>query len=153
MEKALASLFVLNVLREYSDELHPLRQQDIIDKIEAQYDVQLERKAIARHLTNLETVGYYIERTKSGVYLVNDDGFKDSKLRLLIDSVLFSRHISGDAAEDLIKKLKKLGSVSLKNKLVSVYSAKMLTRGNSDCLYENIDTIDKAIGQDRRITF
>lgn len=153
MEKALAPLFVLNVLREYSDELHPLRQQDIIDKIEAQYDVQLERKAIARHLTNLETVGYYIERTKNGVYLVNDDGFKDSELRLLIDSVLFSRHISGTAAEDLIKKLKKLGSVSLKNKLVSVYSAKKLTRVNNDCLYENIDIIGKAIGQDRRITF
>lgn len=153
MEKALAPLFVLNVLREYSDELHPLRQQDIIDKIEAQYDVQLERKAIARHLTNLETVGYYIERTKNGVYLVNDNGFKDSELRLLIDSVLFSRHISGDAAEDLIKKLKKLGSVSLKNKLVSVYSAKMLTRVINDCLYENIDIIGKAIGQDRRIAF
>lgn len=153
MEKALAPLFVLNVLREYSDELHPLRQQDIIDKIEALYDVQLERKAIARHLTNLETVGYYIERTKNGVYLVNDDGFKDSELRLLIDSVLFSRHISGTAAEDLIKKLKKLGSVSLKNKLVSVYSAKKLTRVNNDCLYENIDIIGKAIGQDRRITF
>lgn len=153
MEKALAPLFVLNVLREYSDELHPLRQQDIIDKIEAQYDVQLERKAIARHLTNLETVGYYIERTKNGVYLVNDDGFKDSELRLLIDSVLFSKHISGDAADNLIKKLKKLGSVSLKNKLVSVYSAKMLTRVNNDCLYENIDIIGKAIGQDRRIAF
>ena len=153
MEKALAPLFVLNVLREYSDELHPLRQQDIIDKIEERYDVQLERKAIARHLTNLETVGYYIERTKNGVYLVNDDGFKDSELRLLIDSVLFSRHISGDAAEDLIKKLKKLGSVSLKNKLVSVYSAKMLTRVINDCLYENIDIIGKAIGQDRRIAF
>lgn len=153
MEKALAPLFVLNVLREYSDELHPLRQQDIIDKIEAQYDVKLERKAIARHLTNLEAVGYYIERTKNGVYLANDDGFKDSELRLLIDSILFSKHISGNAADELIKKLKRLGSVSLKNKLVSVYSAKMLTRVNNDCLYDNIDIIGKAIGQDRRITF
>lgn len=153
MEKALAPVFILNVLREYSDELHPLRQQDIIDKIEAQYDVKLERKAIARHLTNLETVGYYIERTKNGVYLANDDGFKDSELRLLIDSILFSKHISGNAADELIKKLKRLGSVSLKNKLVSVYSPKMLTRVNNDCLYDNIDIIGKAIGQDRRIAF
>ena len=153
MEKSLAPLFILEILKEYSDENHPLKQQDIIDKMETEYDITLERKAVARNLTNLEIVGYGIERTRNGVYLVDNDGFSDSELRLLIDSVLFSKHISGDAAESLIKKLKKLGSTSLKGKNTSIYSAKLITREDNDCLYENIDMLGKAIEAGNRVAF
>ena len=96
---------ILDILRRYSDADHRLSQKDIIEILQTEYDMVADRKAIKRNLMNLIDFGYRLEysesirQNKSGEeeviytdwYLSRD--FSDAELRLLIDSLLFSKHI------------------------------------------------------------
>ena len=86
--KKLYILYILNVLKKYSDYEHRLTQKDIISHIRSDYGVECERKAIARNIGDLIDFGYDIEQD-GGYYLAQRE-FEDSELRLLIDSVLIA---------------------------------------------------------------
>ena len=98
--KKLYIMYILEILKKYSDDRHRLKQQDIIDIMKKDYDVACERKAVARNISDLQELGYDIE-TGGGYYLAERD-FEDSELRLLIDSVLASRYIPAKQAKDLV---------------------------------------------------
>ncbi len=152
MEKSLAPLFILKILKEFSDAENPLTQRRIIIELN-KCGITIERKAISRHLTNLEAAGYAIERTKKGVYLENDE-LEDSELRLLIDSVLFSKHISQKYASEIIKKLILLGNANFrKNTAPVVYRISEISREKNADLFFNVDEINKAIEKDRKVSF
>ena len=85
--KKLALIRVLQILKKYSDYNHPMLQEDIAEKLELDYGITLERKAISRNIQLLREAGYEIESTRAGSYLDERD-FEDSELRMLIDGVL-----------------------------------------------------------------
>ena len=60
--KKLYILYILNVLKKYSDYEHRLTQKDIISHIRTDYGVECERKAIARNIGDLIDFGYDIEQ-------------------------------------------------------------------------------------------
>ena len=83
--------------------------------------MKIDRKSVKRNLMNLIEFGYDIEYSAS-IRLVKDKNgekletkilsdfylnrsFTDGELRLLIDSVLFSNHISYSQCRDLVEKL------------------------------------------------
>lgn len=152
-QKSLAVLQILKILRKYSNQEHPLTQVQIIDYLERDYDIAIERKAVARHLQNLSASGYRIEQTAKGVYLEDALEFDDSELRLLIDSVLFSKYISGKYARELIEKLQNLGSVSFRRVSRSIYRAGQIQREQAVELFYSIELIGEAIDQKRKILF
>ena len=129
-QKSLAPLQILKILRKYSDKEHVLTQNQIARYLERDYDIVIERKTVARNLDNLTAAGYQIEQTPKGVYLEDEREFDDSELRLLIDSVLFSEHISANYARALIDKLQKLGSVDLRRSLGEIRRTNQIQRGN-----------------------
>ena len=90
--KKLYIIYILRILEKYSDYRHRLTQKDIIDLMERDYGVSCERKTVSRNIGDLADAGYEIERRDGGYYL-DSRTFEDSELRLLIDSVLSSRHI------------------------------------------------------------
>jgi len=45
-----ALIRIYEILRDYSDRDHPLTQQDIIDKLESEYNLSMERRAVRRNL-------------------------------------------------------------------------------------------------------
>lgn len=89
---------ILDILKRYTDENHRLSQKEIMDILEREYEMKVERKAIKRNLLNLIEYGYQIEYSESirinkrgeeesvytDWYLVRE--FSDAELRLLIDS-------------------------------------------------------------------
>ena len=96
-----------------------------MDLLWRDYAMKVDRKAIKRNIMNLLDFGYNIEykavqratkNTKTGevednsiftdFYLLRD--FDDSELRLLIDSLLFSKHIPYSQCKELIHKLEAL---------------------------------------------
>lgn len=99
--KKLALLRILQILKDKSDVDHPLKQEDIANRIADDYGIEIERKAIGRNISLLREAGYDIENTRKGCYLAERD-FEDSELRLLIDGVLSSRHINAKHSKDLI---------------------------------------------------
>ena len=45
-DKKMAMYYILNILKEYSDKDHLLKQKDIIDKLHNIYMIDIERKTI-----------------------------------------------------------------------------------------------------------
>mgnify|MGYP000332074518 FL=1 len=115
--KKMIIINILDILKRYTDENHRLSQREIMDILEREYDMKVDRKAVKRNLMNLIDFGYQVEYSESirqgkngeeeiiftDWYLEKD--FTDSELRLLIDSLLFSKHIPYSQCKALIEKL------------------------------------------------
>ena len=115
--KKMLIVHILDILRRYSDADHRLSQKDILEILRREYETEADRKAIKRNLTNLMEAGYPIEYTERIRKNANGDEeiictdwylereFSDSELRLLIDSLLFSKHIPYSQCKELIEKI------------------------------------------------
>lgn len=157
-------LNILNVLKKYSDEEHRLSQADIIAYLEKDYQMKAERKAIKTNLLNLVDLGYSIEceertrRKQNGEEEVLCEGwryvsdFSDAELRLLIDSILSSKHIPAKQCQQLIKKLGGLSNVYFKTGAQHICNFSEIMPENKQLFY-NIEVLDEAISKKLKVSF
>lgn len=143
---------IYQILEEYSDENHPLKQSDIISLLARDYDTECERKAIGRNISYLKEMGYDIETDSRGTYLASRP-LENSELRLLIDSVLSSRHVNSTHSAQLIDKLIKLGGHYFKSHVKHVFSVKDWDKSQNKDFFLNIEIADEAIEQGKKISF
>lgn len=143
---------IYQILEKYSDEDHPLKQQDIIAILDRDYDIECERKAIGRNISYLKEMGYDIESDAHGVYLASRR-FENTELRLLIDSVLCSRHINPIHSKQLIDKLIEFGGHNFKSNVKHVYSVNDWEKSKNQELFLNIEIANEAIEQGKKIVF
>lgn len=158
-------LCILDVLKKYSDEDHRLSQKDICDILKNEYGVCAERKSIKRNVMELMDFGYDIEYTScsrgtvsgdesecwSGFYLVRD--FDDSELRLLIDSIIFSRHIPAKQRLELTDKLAGLSNKYFSPRVKHIKKALEGEENRNNQLFYTVDVIDEAINEGRQVEF
>lgn len=150
--KKLALIRILQIFQQYSDFDHPLKQEDISDILERDYGIVIERKAIGRNISLLKEAGIAIESKRSGSYLEERD-FEDSELRLLIDSVLSSKHITAKHSKDLIEKLSRLSNKYFKSHIKNVHSVNDWSKTENLALFFNIEIIDEAISNSKQIKY
>ena len=105
--KKMLNLMILKILERYSDERRPLTQKRILELLDIEYGMKCDRRSVKSNLISLKEMGYDIN-IRRGVYIRRD--FEEAELRILIDSVLFSKTLSQAQAKRLIDKLKNLGS-------------------------------------------
>jgi predicted DNA-binding transcriptional regulator YafY len=162
--KKLLALQILEILRKYSDERHRLTQPDIIRLLKREYDAEAERRAVARNLQFLEDAGYNlrcdetervgrtgeVETMRSNWYINRD--FADAELRLLIDSLLFSKYIPYNQCKRLIGKIANLSSVHFSSKMKHVQSLPDNAPENKQLFY-TVDILDEAIDRHRQVSF
>ena len=106
--KKMLNMLILEILRLYSDENHSLTQQEIIKLLNQNYGMECDRRSVKSNVMSLKEMGYDIA-TDKGYRLLSRE-FDDSELRILIDSVLFSKSISTRQAKGLIAKIRGLAS-------------------------------------------
>ncbi len=147
-------LYIIKILSEFTDDQHPLSATEICQKL-ASYGVTAERKAIYDDIECLLTFGYDIVQTripKNGYFLASRD-FELPEVFLLGDAVRTAKFISEKKTRELTKKL---------DNLVSRYQAKSNLRGiyidassktHNEELFYNIDSINTAIEQGKKIRF
>lgn len=150
--KKLALIRILQIFQQHSDFDHPLKQEDIANILERDYGIVIERKAIGRNISLLKEAGIPIESKRSGSYLEERD-FEDSELKLLIDSVLSSKHISARHSKDLIEKLSKLSNKYFKSHIKNVHSVNDWSKTENLALFFNIEIIDEAIESSKQIKY
>ncbi len=150
--KKLALIRILQIFEQYSDFNHPLKQEDIAEILERDYGIAIERKAIGRNISLLKEAGIAIESKRSGSYLEERD-FEDSELKLLIDSVLSSKHITVKHSKDLIEKLSKLSNKYFKSHIKNVHSVNDWSKTENLALFYNIEIVDEAIESSKQIKY
>lgn len=150
--KKLAIVRILQILQTESDEAHHLKQEDIIRHLNDDYGIAIERKAIGRSISMLKEAGYDIESARSGSWLAGRE-FTEGELRLLIDGVLSSRHISAKYSRDLIDKLCSLTSRYFRSHVKYIHSVNEWEKSDNGALFYNIELIDEAIERKKQIKF
>ena len=162
--KNLLILYILDILRKHSDPAHRLSQQEIIRILKNEYGMDADRKAIKRNLINLVENGYRVEYAESfrtgktgedesmlsGWYLEHD--FSEAELRLLIDSVLFARHIPAAQSREMIEKLENLSSNYFKGNARHI-AGMWENRPQNKELFLTIEVLDEAISSKRQVVF
>lgn len=153
---------ILDILKKYTDENHRLSQKEIMDILEQEYDMKAERKAIKRNLMNLIDSGYDIEYSES--IRMNKNGeeetfytdwylernFSDAELRLLIDGLLFSKHIPYSQCKELIGKLEGLSNRYFKSRVEHILTLPDNVPENTQLFY-TIEVLDKAITKGQQV--
>lgn len=167
--KKLLIINILDILRKYTDEDHRLSQKDIVDILKTEYNMTVNRKAIKRNLMNLIDFGYDIEYSEairmmpnpktgeleenhilSDFYLVRD--FTEGEIRLLIDSLLFSKHVPYSQCKELVEKLEKLSNKYFQSHVKHIRTMTENMPKNKQ-LFLNIETLDKAISSGKQVSF
>ncbi len=150
--KKSALLRILQILQRYSDEKHPLKQEDMIKILNVEYGIPLERKAIGRNIQLLKDAGIEIESTRAGSWLAERE-FTDAELRMLIDGVLSSKYVPEGYSKDLINKLCGLTSKYFKSHIKYIYAVGDWDKTDNQQVFLNIELIDEAIEKGKQIRF
>ncbi|MCR4867507.1 MAG: WYL domain-containing protein [Lachnospiraceae bacterium] len=149
--KKMLNMLILEILRKYSDENHSLTQQEIIKLLKQNYGMECDRRSVKNNVDYLKELDYDIS-TEKGYRLMSRE-FDDTELRILIDSVLFSKSISTKQAKGLIEKIRGLASNYFNANVSHVCNLPDLNRTmNKQALY-TLDTINEAIGEKKKIKF
>lgn len=162
--KKMVIINILEILKRYSDENHKLSQKDIIELLERDYMMTINRRTVKRNLLNLLDSGYNLEYTES--VRINQHGeeeitytdwylernFTDAELHLIIDSLLFSRHINDKNCGKLIQKISGLSNIYFKSRAECIHP--LSPRGiNVQELFYNIEVLNEAISKGKQVLF
>lgn len=168
------SFAILDILRQYTDSNpeHRLNQNDIIEILERDYDIRADRKSVKRNLTSLWEMGFLVEWEETRRMYPNKEGemeesfiqhdfyldrdperdFDDSELRLLIDSLLFSKHVPYSQCKKLVGKLKGLSNNWFKSRIRFISKLPENASENRE-LFLTIDVLDEAIAEGKQVAF
>lgn len=149
--KKMLNMLILDILKEYSDENHKLTQQEIIRLLKLNYDMDCDRRSVKNNVLCLKELGYEI-LMDNGYYLMSRE-FDDVELRMLIDSVLFSKSLTHKQTKSLIDKLSSLGNRYFSAKVSHVYNLPELHHFENKQLLYALDTINDAITEKKKISF
>ena len=150
--KKMLNMLILDVLEQYSDEDHHLTQQEIIRHLRAQYGMECDRRSVKNNIDALKEMGYDIVTNNKGAFL-GGRKFDNAELRLLIDSVLFSKGISQKRAKDLIGKLKELGGLHFSAKVNHVCNLPELQHTDNKQTMYALDALNDAIDKKKKVSF
>lgn len=143
--KPIAPIKIAEILKKETDSTHKLSQAEILGKLDRNYNIIVERKTIKRNLDHLIEAGLPVVYDRTGCYWdENGRAFTDGELRLLIDSILFSKHISAKYANDLIEKLRELAPISFRER-TKVRADSIDSRTDNPQLFYNIEQLGEAI--------
>ncbi len=150
--KKLALIRILQILEVNSDEEHPLTQDEIASYLDRDYGIEIERKAIGRNISLLKEAGFNIVSSRKGAYLAGRR-FENSELRLLIDGVLSSRHITAKHSKDLINRICGLTNKYFKSNVNYISSVDEWSKTGNAALFYNIELIDEAIETKKQLHY
>lgn len=144
-------LYILDILKDYSDINHPLLQKDIVRLLQSEYQMSCDRRSVKNNILSLIDFGYDINM-ENGYYLETRE-FEDAELRMLIDSVLFSKTFSTRQAKNLINKLKGMSNKYFNAKVAHINNLPELQHAENKQVLYSLDTLNDAISQKRKVSF
>lgn len=152
-------IYILNVLKKYTDSEHTLASTEIGEKVKEIYNVEIDPRTIRRNINLLKyKLNYDIstrEENGKGYYLTRnpETDFEIGEIRAIIDTFSYSNYIVPSVAENIIKKCKNLQNVyenqSLRNYKVFAKNSKT---ENMEVI-KNIEDISEAIQNLNKIEF
>ena len=152
-------LYILNVLKKYSDEEHILKTTEIQRKVKEIYDVDIDTRTIRRNINLLKFKLDYDISTRDengkGYYISKnpETDFEAGEIRAIIDTFSYAKYIVPSISKNVINKCKNLQNI-YENKKLNNY--KIFVSGSKTDNMEvikNIEDISDAILNLNKIEF
>lgn len=169
--KKMMNMYIYDILRRNTDAKHPMTQREIQKRLKNEYDMVVDRKAIKANLEDLINDGSYNIEYSTRVRLTHNRltgeiekndvlssfyynaVFTDSELRLLMDSVLFSKSIPTANKKELLVKLKDLSNKYFKFSTANIQFYESADREINKELFYTIEILDEAITKGLQVKF
>ena len=154
-DQSLKTLYILEILMERTDEEHPLSVASLLQVLEKEYQIQINRATVYSELRKITDAGVDIVRqdVKPSGYYVGSRQFELAELKLLVDAVQSSKFITIKKSEQLIRKLETLCSRNQAKQLSSQVTIYNRSKTPNETIYYNVDRIHSAIFQNHQITY
>lgn len=150
-KKKKLNMLILDILKKYTDEEHKLSQVGVLRLLKSEFDIDCDRRSVRSNIESLIEIGYDID-TENGYFLRSRE-FEDAELKMLIDSVLFSRFLTEKESKRLIEKLKGQSNKYFETKIESTKQLSKLQHAENGHILYSIDSIAEAIGKKKKISF
>ena len=152
-------LYILNVLKKYSDSDHMLSATEIQRKIKEIYNVEIDPRTIRRNINLLKYKLEYDISTRDengkGYYLNRDPetDFEPGEVRAIIDNFSYANYIVPSIAKNIIKKCKSIQTIYENEKIkdYQIYAKDSKTE-NAEVI-KNIEDISESIYKHKKIKF
>ena len=152
-------LYILNVLKKYSDEEHMLSANAIVRKVKEIYDVDIDSRTVRRNINLLKHKLKYDISTRDengkGYYLSRDPetDFEPGEIRAIIDNFSYANYIVPNIAKSIITKCKNMQNVYENEKIKEyrIYANDSKTENVE--VIKNIEDISNSIYQHKKIQF
>ena len=152
-------LYILNILKKYSDEDHMLSVAEIQRKIKEIYHVEIDPRTIRRNINLLKYKLVYDISTRDdngkGYYLNRDPetDFEPGEIRAIIDNFSYANYIVPSIAKNIIKKCKNIQTIYENDKIKDyrIYANDSKTENVE--VIKNIEDISNSIYLNKKIKF
>jgi len=148
-------LKLLELLRQETDEQHPLTTMDICNRLGAM-GISCERRTLSKDVALLNEQGYEVMWRwvgKEKGYYIEDRSFSIPELKILIDAIQASSFITEKKTADLIGKIANLGG-SHRAELLQGNMVCFNTRKHSnESIYYNVNSLEDAIQRQKKVLF
>ena len=147
---------ILELLKTRTDKDHRLTQQDIIRLLSKFWGLDCDRRTVASSIALLSDGGdvglnYPIVSDK-GYYLASGE-FNDAELKMLIDSVLFSKVLTKPQSKELIRKIKNLGNDYFRQSVPEVEVLSGMGWSENARFWDLIAKLNQAIQTKKKVEF
>ena len=152
-------LYILNVLKKYSDEEHKLSAVEIQRKVKEIYNVDIDSRTIRRNINLLKFKleydistrdengqGYYINRNP-------ETDFEPGEVRAIIDTFSYANYIVPSISKTIIQKCKNMQNIYENRKLRDYKIYANDTKTDNMEVIKNIEDISEAIQNLNKIEF
>ena len=152
-------LYILNVLKKYTDEEHLISIAEIQRKVKEIYNVDIDSRTIRRNINLLkEKLNYDIStRQENGKgYYINrnpDTDFEPGEIRAIIDNFSYANYIVPAISKNIIKKCKNMQNIYENQKLRNYKIYANDTKTDNMEVIKNIEDISDAIQNLNKIKF
>lgn len=152
-------LYILNILKEYSDFDHMLSIDEIKEYISDIYEVEIDPRTIRRNINLLkEKFDYDIvtwQESRKGYYLIKnpDIDFEPGEIRAIIDTFSYSTFIPKQMSREIIYKCKNMQNVYENEKLKDYKIYTTNSKMENKEIVKNIEDISSAIYNKKKIRF
>ena len=147
-------LYIIKILREKTDEEHPISTGELISELE-KCGISAERKSVYDDIEALMLFGLDIVKiqAKSNLYYLGERELQLPELKLLVDAVQSAKFITYKKSLELISKLEKIAGEHSAKQLRRQISVSKRVKTSNEKIYYAVDAIHLAIWNGKKILF
>lgn len=148
-------LKLMEILRQETDEQHPLRATEICNRL-ISIGITCDRRTLTKDIALLNEQGFEVMSTMIGHekgYYIDDRSFSVPELKILIDAVQAAGFVTKKKTAELIEKIAALGGSHcaeiLKSNMVNFNTRKH----TNEAIFYNIDYLEDALEHNKKVLF